>query len=301
LGKIQQDDEKPVFVVFAVIPAKAGIQSLRALLDSRLRGSDDRMAFFSNLLQAGYVINCCPAGDEVAIFHPQIQKGDFVGGADAVVDAVLDDGHVKVTADGIHAGGAHTAARSAAYHDEGVHFELDEDTEQGSPIESAGIALVDHNVPFLGSDRFDNRRALGSFQVLGGATNRFCRKPVKGNALLDLTRVNDGPFLFPERADEGFEPFYGSPSRFADTGGPLLDLLEDGFVSTRIVVLGINDEQRRAFAKTTRFAIPPAADDLAVGRSKDVVPNVFRSHYPPPLTPPTRGGEIAAAPSRERT
>jgi hypothetical protein len=38
-----------LFGVFEVIPSKAGIQSFLAFLDSRLRGSDGRMAFFSNL------------------------------------------------------------------------------------------------------------------------------------------------------------------------------------------------------------------------------------------------------------
>jgi hypothetical protein len=37
--------EKLVFAVFAVIPAKAGIQSFLAFLDSRLRGSDEGIAF----------------------------------------------------------------------------------------------------------------------------------------------------------------------------------------------------------------------------------------------------------------
>jgi hypothetical protein len=39
-----------VFAVFAVIPAKAGIQYFRGALDSRLRGSDEQTSFFSNLL-----------------------------------------------------------------------------------------------------------------------------------------------------------------------------------------------------------------------------------------------------------
>jgi hypothetical protein len=43
--------EKVVLAVSAVIPAKAGIQYFRAFLDSRLRGSDDWIAFFSNLLE----------------------------------------------------------------------------------------------------------------------------------------------------------------------------------------------------------------------------------------------------------
>ena len=37
---MRQDAEKPLFAVFAVIPAEAGIQYLQAFLDSRLRGSD---------------------------------------------------------------------------------------------------------------------------------------------------------------------------------------------------------------------------------------------------------------------
>jgi hypothetical protein len=45
-----QGAEKPGFVVIAVIPAEAGIQYLPALLDSRLRGSDEGLAFFRNLL-----------------------------------------------------------------------------------------------------------------------------------------------------------------------------------------------------------------------------------------------------------
>jgi len=45
-----QDAEKPVFAVFAVIPAKAGIQSFLAIQGSRLRGSDEGTVFFRNLL-----------------------------------------------------------------------------------------------------------------------------------------------------------------------------------------------------------------------------------------------------------
>jgi hypothetical protein len=41
--------EKVVFVVFGVIPAKAGIQCYIGFLDSRLRGSDGLVVFFSNL------------------------------------------------------------------------------------------------------------------------------------------------------------------------------------------------------------------------------------------------------------
>jgi hypothetical protein len=37
--------EKAVLVIFAVIPAKAGIQYFELFLDSRLRGSDDPIAF----------------------------------------------------------------------------------------------------------------------------------------------------------------------------------------------------------------------------------------------------------------
>jgi hypothetical protein len=48
-----------VFAVFAVIPAKAGIQYFRAFLDSRLRGSDDRIAFFSNLSVFGILSLPC--------------------------------------------------------------------------------------------------------------------------------------------------------------------------------------------------------------------------------------------------
>jgi hypothetical protein len=44
--------EKVVFAVFAVIPAKAGIQSFLAFLDSRLRGSDVRILLFNILLEA---------------------------------------------------------------------------------------------------------------------------------------------------------------------------------------------------------------------------------------------------------
>jgi len=46
----QQVAEKLVFAVFAVIPAKAGIQFFLAFLDSRLRGSDKRLMVFSSLL-----------------------------------------------------------------------------------------------------------------------------------------------------------------------------------------------------------------------------------------------------------
>jgi hypothetical protein len=52
-GDLQQVAEKVVFVVFAVIPAKAGIQYFHGLLDSRLRGSDDRIVSFSTLLEGG--------------------------------------------------------------------------------------------------------------------------------------------------------------------------------------------------------------------------------------------------------
>jgi hypothetical protein len=47
----QQDYERAALLVSGVIPAKAGIQSLLAYLDSRLRGSDERIVFFSNLLE----------------------------------------------------------------------------------------------------------------------------------------------------------------------------------------------------------------------------------------------------------
>ena len=41
---------KTGFAVFAVVPAKAGIQSFPAFLDSRLRGSDEQILLFSNRL-----------------------------------------------------------------------------------------------------------------------------------------------------------------------------------------------------------------------------------------------------------
>jgi hypothetical protein len=47
--RIRQVAEKPVFAVFAVIPAKAGIQSFLGFLDSRLRGSDGGIVFSNNL------------------------------------------------------------------------------------------------------------------------------------------------------------------------------------------------------------------------------------------------------------
>jgi hypothetical protein len=47
--EIQQAAERPVLWVLDVIPAEAGIQAFLALLDSRLRGSDGRTVFFSNL------------------------------------------------------------------------------------------------------------------------------------------------------------------------------------------------------------------------------------------------------------
>ena len=43
--------EKPVFTGFAVIPAKAGIQYFRAFLDSLLCACDERIVFFSILLE----------------------------------------------------------------------------------------------------------------------------------------------------------------------------------------------------------------------------------------------------------
>jgi hypothetical protein len=43
--------EKPVFTVFAVIPAKAGIQYFPAFVDSRLCASDERIVFLSILLE----------------------------------------------------------------------------------------------------------------------------------------------------------------------------------------------------------------------------------------------------------
>jgi hypothetical protein len=56
--------EKVVLAVSAVIPAKAGIQYFRAFLDSRLRGSDDWIAFFSNLLELtiSFSPTCCARG-----------------------------------------------------------------------------------------------------------------------------------------------------------------------------------------------------------------------------------------------
>jgi hypothetical protein len=48
--EIQQAAERPVFCFLEVIPAEAGIQAFLALPDSRLRGSDRRALFFSNLL-----------------------------------------------------------------------------------------------------------------------------------------------------------------------------------------------------------------------------------------------------------
>ena len=68
--------------------------------------------------------------------------------ADAVVDAVLNDGHVKVAADRIHACGPDTAARGAACNDEGIHFQFDENTEERSTVEGAGVAFVDDKIPF---------------------------------------------------------------------------------------------------------------------------------------------------------
>jgi hypothetical protein len=42
--------DKGILIVFAVIPAKAGIQYSKGFLDSRLRGSDGLILRFSNLL-----------------------------------------------------------------------------------------------------------------------------------------------------------------------------------------------------------------------------------------------------------
>jgi hypothetical protein len=42
--------EKTCFAVSGVIPAQAGIQYSPAFLDSRLRGSDEGIVFFSSLL-----------------------------------------------------------------------------------------------------------------------------------------------------------------------------------------------------------------------------------------------------------
>ena len=106
--------------------------------------------------------------------------------ADAVVDAVLNDSHVKVAADRIHACGPDTAARGAACNDEGIHFQFDENTEERSTVEGAGVAFVDDKIPFLRSNVIDNGRSFGAFEVLGRTANCFCCKAVKGNTLLDL-------------------------------------------------------------------------------------------------------------------
>ena len=76
-------------------------------------------------------------------------------------------------------------------------------TLKKGPVEGARVTLVDHNVPFLGSERLDNGRSFGFFQVLGRASECFCCKTVKGNGLLDLPGVNDRPFFAPESTDEG--------------------------------------------------------------------------------------------------
>jgi hypothetical protein len=47
LGVPWQVAEKGILIVFAVIPAKAGIQCSKGSLDSRFRGSDGLIVFFS--------------------------------------------------------------------------------------------------------------------------------------------------------------------------------------------------------------------------------------------------------------
>ena len=44
---LDQAAEKPVYWVFDVIPAEAGIPSFLALLDSRLRGNDGKRLFLT--------------------------------------------------------------------------------------------------------------------------------------------------------------------------------------------------------------------------------------------------------------
>ena len=212
------------------------------------------------------IVNGTRTSDQITVLHPQIQEGNFVGDADAVVDTVLNHGHVKVAADGIHARGAHTATRGAACHDEGVHFELDEDTQERGPIKGTGVALVDDKVPFLRGNLIDYRSSFGAFEVLGRVSNCFCCKAVKGNALLDLTCVKDGSLSFPESMNQGFETFHGPPSRLPDAGGPICNLFENGFVRTGVIVLGINNDQSRVITEAARLSVSSAADDLAVCR-----------------------------------
>ena len=50
IRRSKQVAEKAVFALFLVIPAGAGIQYFLTFLHSRLRGSDERIVFFSNLL-----------------------------------------------------------------------------------------------------------------------------------------------------------------------------------------------------------------------------------------------------------
>jgi hypothetical protein len=47
---LREPGEGAVLIFFYVIPAKAGIQYLKSFLDSRLRGSDGLIVFFSSLL-----------------------------------------------------------------------------------------------------------------------------------------------------------------------------------------------------------------------------------------------------------
>jgi len=103
-----------------------------------------------------------------------------VGDADAVVDAVLDDGHVKVSADRIDAGSAHAASCGTACHDEGVHFELDEGTQEGSPIEGAGVALIDDTVPFPGAIASSTNVPLDPYRYWEEFRAVFAAKPSKG-------------------------------------------------------------------------------------------------------------------------
>lgn len=188
-----------------------------------------------------------------------------MGGADAVVDTVFNDGNVEVAADRIHASSADTAARGAACHDEGVHFELDEDTQERGPIEGAGVALVDDKIPILRSNLINNGRSFGAFEVLGRASNCFCCKTVKGHTLLNLPCVKDGPLLFPEGTDKRFKTIDGPPCRFTHTGGPFFDLFKDGLVCTGIIVLRIDNHQGRVITEAARLSVSSAADDLAVG------------------------------------
>ena len=222
--------------------------------------------------------------------------------ADAVVYAVLNDGHVKVAADRIHACGPDTAARGAACNDEGVHFQFDENTEERSTVEGAGVAFVDDKIPFLRGNVIDYRSSFGAFEVLGRTANCFCCKAVKSNILSNLPGINDGSVFFSESVNQGFETLDGSPRRFTDAGGPLCDLFKNGLVCTGIIVLRIDNHQGRVITEAARLSITSAADDLAVGRSEDVVPDVHWIHLSPSPNPshqgrgkysgpPTEGGE----------